>query len=87
MSNGTWEFVPRPRGSNVITEKWIFMQKILSDGTFNCYKAHWVLRGFRQCPRVDYDDTFKSVVKSATVCMMLSTATPPSVNGRFNNLM
>jgi hypothetical protein len=33
--------------------------------------------GLQTCPRVDYDDTFKLVVKSATVCMMLSTATPP----------
>jgi hypothetical protein len=46
MSNGTWELVPRPRGSNVVTGKWIFTHKCLFDGTFDCYKARWVLRGF-----------------------------------------
>jgi hypothetical protein len=24
MSNGTWELVPWPRGSNVVTSKWVF---------------------------------------------------------------
>jgi hypothetical protein len=26
LSNGTWELVPRPRGSNIITGKWVFTQ-------------------------------------------------------------
>jgi hypothetical protein len=24
ISNGTWELVPRPQGSNVVTGKWVF---------------------------------------------------------------
>jgi hypothetical protein len=67
MSNGTWELVPRPRDSNVVTSKWVFTHKFLYDGTFNRYKARWVLRGFTQCPGVDYDETFSLVVKPATV--------------------
>jgi hypothetical protein len=43
MSNGTWELIPRPRGSNVVTGKWVFTHKFLSDGTFDRYKACWVL--------------------------------------------
>jgi hypothetical protein len=39
MSNGTWELVSRPRCSNVVTGKWIFMRKFLSDGIFDRYKA------------------------------------------------
>jgi hypothetical protein len=74
MRNGTWELVPRPRGSNVITDKWIFTHKFLSDGTFNRYKARWVLRGFTQCPVVDYDETFNPVVKPATIRTMLAIA-------------
>jgi hypothetical protein len=55
--------------------KWIFMHKFLSDGTFDRYKARWILRGFTQCPRIDYDKTFSPVVKSATVCIVLALAT------------
>jgi hypothetical protein len=74
MSNGTWELVARPRGSNVVTDKWIFMHKLRADGSFDRYKARWVLRGFTQRPRVNYDETFSSVVKPATVRTVLATA-------------
>jgi hypothetical protein len=40
MSNGTWDLVPQPQGSNIITGKWVFTHKFCADGTFNRYKAH-----------------------------------------------
>jgi hypothetical protein len=74
MSNETWELVARPRGSNVVTSKWVFMHKLHADGSFDRYKARWVLRGFTQCPGVDYDETFSPVVKPAAVRTVLATA-------------
>jgi hypothetical protein len=74
ISNGTWELVPRPQGFNVVTGKWVFTHKLHADGTFDRYKARWVLRGFTQCPGVDYDETFSSVVKPTTVRTVLATA-------------
>jgi hypothetical protein len=76
MSNGTWELVPRPQGSNVVTGKWLFTRKFRADGAFDRYKARWALRGFTQRPGVDYDETFSPVVKLATVCTVLATAVP-----------
>jgi hypothetical protein len=38
-SNGTWELVSRPRGSNIITGKWVFTYKLFADGSFDPYKA------------------------------------------------
>jgi hypothetical protein len=73
ISNGTWELVPRPQGSNVVTDKWLFTHKLRADGTLDRYKACWVLRGFTQCPGVDYDETFNPVVKLATVRTVLAT--------------
>jgi hypothetical protein len=46
MSNGTWDLVPRPQGSNVVTSKWVFTHKFRANGTFYRYKARWVLWGF-----------------------------------------
>jgi hypothetical protein len=43
MRNCTWELVPRPHGSNIMIDKWIFTHKFLSDGTIDYYKAHWIL--------------------------------------------
>jgi hypothetical protein len=71
ITNNTWDLVPRPVGSNVITNKWIFKLKFNSDSTLEWYKAHWVLRGFTQRPDIDYDETFSLVVKPTTICMVL----------------
>jgi hypothetical protein len=74
ISNGTWELIPRPQGSNVVIGKWVFTYKLRADGTVDRYKARWVFRGFTQRPGVDYDETFSPVVKPATVRKVLATA-------------
>jgi hypothetical protein len=73
ISNGTWELAPRPQGSNIVTGKCVFTPKLRADGTIDRYKARWVLWGFTQCPRVNYDETFSPVVKPATVFTVLAT--------------
>jgi hypothetical protein len=35
ISNGTWELVPRPQSSNVVTDKWVFTHKLRTDGTLD----------------------------------------------------
>jgi hypothetical protein len=74
LASQTWDLVPRPPGSNVVTGKWIWTHKRRADGTLERYKARWVLRGFTQCPGVDYDETFNLVVKPANVRTVLSLA-------------
>jgi hypothetical protein len=74
ITNNTWDLVPHPVGSNVITSKQIFKYKLNSDSTLGRYKARWVLHGFTQRPDVDYDETFSPVVKPATVRTVLSLA-------------
>jgi hypothetical protein len=44
------------------------------DGSSDRQKACWVLRGFTQCPGVNYDETFSPVVKPATVHTILTLA-------------
>jgi hypothetical protein len=85
MSNGIWELVPQPRGSNVVTGKWIFTHKCLFDETFDCYKARWVLRGFTQRP----------VWTTMRLSVRLSNRSPsarcspmlPPATGRFSSSM
>jgi hypothetical protein len=48
IANNTCDLVPRPIGSNVISDKWIFKHKFNSNDSLEWYKAHWVLRGFTQ---------------------------------------
>ena len=44
--NSTWRLVDRPPGANIVTGKWIFKQKLNSDGSLERYKARWVVCGF-----------------------------------------
>jgi hypothetical protein len=74
LANHTWDLVPCPPGTNVVTGKWLFRHKLTSDGSLDCYKACWVLQGFTQRPGVDYDETFGPVVKFAIVRAILSLA-------------
>jgi hypothetical protein len=74
LANHTWDLVPRPPGTNVVTGKWLFRHKMTSDGSLDRYKARWVLWGFTQRPGVNYDETFSPVVKFATVRAVLSLA-------------
>jgi hypothetical protein len=85
MSNGTWDLVPRPQGSNIVTGKWVFTHKFRADGTFDRYKARWVLRGFTQRPGVDYDETFSPVV-NRPLCARCSPLLSP-ITGRFSSSM
>jgi hypothetical protein len=74
LANHTWDLMPCPPGTNVVTDKWLFRHKLTSDGSLDRYKARWVLRGFTQRPGVDYDETFSPVVKFATVPIVLFLA-------------
>jgi hypothetical protein len=72
IANNTWDLVPRPVDSNVVTGKWIFKHKFISNDSLEQYNARWVLCGFTQRPGVDHDETFNPVVKLATVRTVLS---------------
>jgi hypothetical protein len=74
LTNHTWDLLSSPPSTNVVTGKWLFRHKLTSDGSLNRYKAHWVLRGFIQRPRVDYDETFSPIIKFTTVHAILSLA-------------
>jgi hypothetical protein len=74
LTNDTWSLVPRPPGVNLMTGKWIYRHKLLTDGSLDRYKARWVLRGFTQRSGVDFDEIFSPVVKPATIRVVLSLA-------------
>jgi hypothetical protein len=74
QANHTWDLVPHPSRTNLVTRKWIFKHKFKADGSLERYKARWVLCGFTQCPSIDFDETFSLIVKLATIRSVLSLA-------------
>lgn len=74
IENHTWTLVPRPKDINVISNRWVFKQKLDKDGKLDKYKALLVAKGYTQQHEIDYEETFSPVVKYSTVQMMLSIA-------------
>jgi hypothetical protein len=72
ITNNTWDLVPHPLGSNVVTDKWIFELKFNFDDILEWYKVRWVIHSFTQRHDIDYDEIFSPVVKPATVRTVLS---------------
>jgi hypothetical protein len=64
--------VPPQPGHNLIDYKWAYKVKHKADGTVDHHKAYFAANGFKQRLRIDYDDTFSPVVKSATIRLVLS---------------
>ena len=58
LQNNTWQLVPRPSNTNIVSGKWVFRHKFNSDGSLARYKARWVCRGYSQQPGIDYDEAF-----------------------------
>jgi len=66
LENQTWEIVDRPTDRKVLTGRWVFKRKLGPDGTVARHKARFVVRGFSQVYGLDFDETYASVVKSAS---------------------
>jgi hypothetical protein len=74
VDNGTWELAQLPPGRKAIGCRWVFLIKRKSDGSIDRYKARLVAKGFSQRPGFDFDETYASTVKWATLRAILALA-------------
>ncbi|CAI7905448.1 unnamed protein product [Closterium sp. NIES-53] len=72
MAMGTWELVERPRGVNVMKNRWVLMTKYHIDDTVARKKAHLVVKGFTQVYGADYDEAYAPVGSYVTLRIFLS---------------
>ena len=73
VHNYTWTLVPCCNNVNVLTCKWVYKNKYLSDCSIEWYMAHLV-RGFAKYEGLDYHDTFSLRVKLTVIHVILSLA-------------
>jgi len=52
--SGTWEIVERPKGANVVDNRWVLHIKKNAAGEIEKYKARLVAKGFTQIYGIDY---------------------------------
>ncbi|THH26797.1 hypothetical protein EUX98_g7390 [Antrodiella citrinella] len=74
LENGTWELAQLPEGCKAIGSRWVFRIKYNADGSIERYKARLVAQGFAQRPGLEYDETFASTLKWATLRIILAIA-------------
>lgn len=70
IENKTWTLVPRSQARNLLTSKWVFKRKDVSDangGSLVKYKARLVCRGFQQKQGIDYEETYAPVIAFTTL--------------------
>jgi hypothetical protein len=46
IKNDVWEIVPRPKDKSIVSSKWIYKIKHVTDGSIDKYKARFVALGF-----------------------------------------
>src|SRR5436190_16811821 len=61
-----------PKGTNLVSTKWVFTVKLQVDGTVEWFKARLVARGFSQVYREDYTETFAPTVQMDTLQIFLA---------------
>jgi len=74
LRNQTWKLVPPSHHLNVIGCRWIFKIKRKADGSIERYKARLVAKGYHQQLGVDFHETYSTVVKPATIWLVLFIA-------------
>ena len=63
LENETWILTSLLAWRKALDRKWVYKIKLGPDGKIQHYKAWWVVRGFQQRERIDYSETFASVVQ------------------------
>ena len=70
--NQVWKLVPRPSNKSVIGTKWVFRNKLDTDGIVTHNKARLVAQGYRQEEGIDYDETFTPVARLEAIRLFLA---------------
>ena len=73
-ANNTWSLKKLSHDWKALLSKWVFKKKIKIDKKVAQYKARWVVRGLEQHYRLDYNQTFASMVKPMSYKIIFSLA-------------
>lgn len=74
LENKVWVLVDRPRGANIVTNRWVLRIKRKPSGEIERYRARLVARGFSQKEGIDYNETYAPVVNTTSVRLLLAHA-------------
>lgn len=73
--NQVWDLIHLLPGRKAIGNKWVLKIKRKSNGAIERYKARLVAKGYIQQWGIDYEETFSSIVRFASIQLILSLVT------------
>ena len=73
--NQTYELNELSKGKKALLNKWVYKLKLGESGNLSRYKAHIVVKGFKQKKGVDFDEIFAPVIKMTSMRIVLRIAT------------
>jgi hypothetical protein len=77
IENDTWNLIPLPNSKKALGGKWIYKRKRVIDINGESrirYKIRWVAKGYLQRHKVNFDQTWASVVKLMTYKVLFAFA-------------
>ena len=72
QENKTWELVPLPSKRKLVQCKWVYRNKVVTDGHDIKYTANFVYKGFSQVQGLDYTEKFARVAKMDSIRIVLA---------------
>ncbi len=73
--NNTWNVMTNSQNQHVLQSQWIYKIKCSADDQIIHYKAHWVVKKYKQQFDVDYNQTFILMIKSQTYKALFALVT------------
>ena len=68
----TWDLVPKEKGQNIISGRWVYKTKHDSNGNIDKFKARYVAKEFKHIEGIEYSDTFAPTSKLETFKILLA---------------
>ena len=69
-----FDIVLRPEEKNVVGSKWVYAIKWKENGSLEKQKAQTVAKGYTQVIGEDYKETYASVARLESVCLVCAIA-------------
>jgi hypothetical protein len=74
IKKNVWDIVPRPKDKSMVSSKWIYKIKHVSNGSVEKFKARFVARGFTQKEGIVYEENFSPVARYTSIQAIISLA-------------
>ncbi|KAI3510701.1 hypothetical protein L1887_17834 [Cichorium endivia] len=72
--NKVWRLIPKPANASIVGLKWVYWNKLDTEGNVVRNKARLVVKGYCQQEGIDYEETFAPVARLESVRIFLAYA-------------